>query len=65
MNTKLVNAVLSYINDRRQPLQQALQDGVAKDYAEYQKICGEIRGFTVVEQYLLDLVKRLEREDDD
>jgi hypothetical protein len=65
MNTKLVNAVLSYINDRRQPLQQALQDGVAKDYAEYQKICGEIRGLTVVEQYLLDLAKRLEHDDDD
>jgi hypothetical protein len=65
MNVKIINTALSYINERRQPLQQALHDGVAKDYAEYQKICGEIRGFTVVEQYLLDLVKRLEREDDD
>ena len=65
MSIKLINAVLSYISERRQPLQQAAQDGVAKDYAEYQKICGEIRGLTVVEQYLLDLAKRLEQSDDE
>jgi hypothetical protein len=65
MSTKLINITLSYINDRRHPLQQALQDGVAKDFAEYQKLCGEIRGLTAVEQYLLDLAKRMEQDDDE
>ena len=65
MSIKLINAVQSYISDRRQPLQQAVQDGVAKDYAEYQKLCGEIRGLTVVEEYLKDLAKRLEQDDDE
>lgn len=65
MSIKLINAVTSYINERRLPLQQAVQDGVAKDFAEYQKLCGEIRGLTVVEQYLIDLAKRLEQDDDE
>ncbi len=65
MSTKLINAVQSYVEDRRRPLQQAIQDGVAKDYAEYQKICGEIRGLTVVDEYLKDLAKRLEQSDDE
>jgi hypothetical protein len=65
MSLKLINVVLSYISERRSPLQQAIQDGVAKDYADYQKLCGEIRGLTVVEQYLLDLAKRLEQDDDE
>ena len=64
MSVKLINAVLSYISERRQPLQQAVQDGVAKDYAEYQKICGEIRGLTAVESYILDLAKHMEYSDD-
>ena len=65
MSVKLINIVLSYINERREPLQQAIQDGAVKDFAEYQKLCGEIRGLTVAEQYLLDLAKRMEKDDDE
>ena len=65
MSLKLINVVLSYISERRSPLQQAIQDGVAKDYADYQKLCGEIRGLTAVESYIVDLAKRLEQDDDE
>jgi hypothetical protein len=65
MNTKIINILLSYINERREPLQIALCDGTAKDYSEYQRLCGEIRGFTVIEMYLKDLVKKMEQDDDD
>jgi len=65
MNTKIINVTVSYINERREPLQIALCDGTARDFSEYQKLCGEIRGLTVVELYLKDLAKKMEQDDDD
>ena len=65
MDTKIISVTLTFINERREPIQQALSDGVAKDYAEYQKLCGELRGLAVVEMYLKHLAKKLEQDDDD
>ena len=65
MNTKIIDVTLAFINERREPLQQALCDGVAKDHSEYQKLCGELRGLAVVEMYLKHLAKQLEQDDDD
>jgi hypothetical protein len=65
MNTKIIDVTLTFINERREPIQQALGDGVAKDYAEYQRLCGELRGLAVVEMYLKHLAKKLEQDDDD
>jgi hypothetical protein len=64
MNTKIIDVTLTFINERREPLQQALCDGVAKDHADYQKLCGELRGLAVVEMYLKHLAKKLEQDDD-
>jgi hypothetical protein len=36
----------------------------AKDYAEYQKLCGEIRGLSMAEGFILDLAKQMEFSDD-
>jgi hypothetical protein len=64
MNTKIVDVTLSFINERREPLQAALCDGTAKDYSEYLRLCGELRGLAVVEMYLKHLAKKLEQDDD-
>lgn len=64
MDTKIISVTLTFINERREPLQQALCDGVAKDYADYQRLCGELRGLAVVEMYLKHLAKQLEQDDD-
>jgi hypothetical protein len=64
MNTKIIDVTLTFINERREPLQQALCDGVAKDHADYQRLCGELRGLAVVEMYLKHLAKKLEQDDD-
>ena len=64
MNTKIIDVTLAFINERREPLQQVLCEGVAKDYSEYQKLCGELRGLAVVEMYLKHLAKKLEQDDD-
>lgn len=61
---KMIGHVLKYIRERRDPIQASVADGTAKDYADYKAMCGEIRGLTIVEQYLLDLDKQLERFDD-
>jgi hypothetical protein len=38
--------------------------GQAKDYAEYQKICGEIKGLLFARQEILDLKQTMEHSDE-
>jgi len=45
-------------------LTDALVDGVAKDYAEYRAMCGEIRGLLTAQLYINDLAKRMEKSDE-
>ena len=46
-------------------LSYALTTSAAKDYADYRAICGEIRGLSIAEGYILDLAKKMEHNDDD
>ena len=39
--------------------------GQAKDYAEYQRVCGEIKGLLFTRQEILDLKRKLENSDDE
>jgi len=59
-----IQAALKEIRERRTQLSDALANKAAKSYDEYQFICGEIRGLTAVEIYLVDLAKNLEHDDD-
>jgi len=38
--------------------------GSAKDFAEYRHLCGVIRGLTLAETFVNDLVQRMENSDD-
>jgi hypothetical protein len=38
--------------------------GQAKDYAEYQRICGEIKGLLFARQEILDLKQKMENSDE-
>ena len=51
--------------ERRNNITDALSGGVAKDYAEYRAMCGEIRGLSLAEGYILDLADQMERNNDD
>jgi hypothetical protein len=42
-----------------------LADGVCQDFAQYQKLCGMIQGLAQAERYLLDLVEKVEKANDD
>jgi hypothetical protein len=59
-----IEAAIKELRERRTQLSDALANRAAKTFEEYQFICGEIRGLTAVETYLIDLAKRMEHEDD-
>jgi hypothetical protein len=39
--------------------------GAAKDYSEYQKLCGIIQGLDFAKELSQDLQKRMEKDDDE
>ena len=41
-----------------------LSSGQAKDYAEYQRICVEIKGLLFAKQEILDLKQKMENSDE-
>jgi hypothetical protein len=53
------------VDDRVLQLQEALADGMANDYAEYKKMCGEVKGLLTARLYITDLQERLTNNDDD
>jgi uncharacterized protein YukE len=61
---KAIQAALKELRERRSQLSDALANKAAKSFDEYQFICGEIRGLTAVEIYLVDLAKNMEHDDD-
>lgn len=60
----VIEAILHEIRARQSQLSDALANSAAKNFEEYKFICGEIRGLTAVETYLIDLAKRMEQSDD-
>ena len=53
------------IDDKVSQLQIALADGNAGDYAEYKKMCGEVKGLLTARLFISDLQERLKTHDDD
>jgi len=59
-----IEAAVKELRERREQLSDAVANRAAKTFDEYQFMCGEIRGLTSIESYLLDLAKHLEQNDD-
>jgi hypothetical protein len=57
-------AVLKEINEHVAQLQDHLGTGNAKDFAEYQNICGKISGLLTVSRYIKDLQQHMENSDE-
>lgn len=62
---KVIEVILGELRARRTQLADAAASGAAKNYEDYKYMCGEIRGLTNVEMYLLDLAKNMEHFDDE
>jgi len=45
-------------------IQESLGAGAAKDYAEYQNLCGVIRGLLTAQREINDLLRKVKDHDD-
>ena len=53
------------IDDKVSQLQMSIADGKAEDYAEYKKMCGEVKGLLTARLFIIDLQERVLHDDDD
>jgi hypothetical protein len=65
MTDKALEHLIKMINDKILQLQEALADDNVKDYAEYKKTCGEVKGLLTARIYIIDLQQRLRTSDDE
>ena len=61
---KAFEILIQHVRDKRQQIVEAVSTNCAKDYSEYQKLCGEIRGLSIAEGFILDLAKTMELSDE-
>jgi hypothetical protein len=62
---KYFEIILKEIEERREYVAKALIEGSAKEYSEYRSMCGEIRGLSLAHQTVTDLLRKLEKDDDE
>ena len=65
MIDKYLKLLASKIDDKISQLQMSIADGKAEDYAEYRKMCGEVKGLLTARLYIIDLQERLTNDDDE
>ena len=58
------DVLVQELDDRVKYLKDWLGNGVAKDFVEYQKVCGEIKGLLTARQNITDLKQKLENSDE-
>jgi len=64
MKEKILDHLLKKMDDKVKILEEALGIGEAKDYADYQRMCGEIKGLLTLRLEISDLRSRLEHFDE-
>ena len=62
---KIFDYLLSDLRDKERNVQESIGAGAAQDYPAYREMCGQIRGLTYAQNLINDLVRKLERNDDD
>jgi len=65
MATTAFDVIQRDIEEHRESIARALVDGAARDYAEYKSMCGEIRGLSLAHTFITDLVRRMEKAEDE
>jgi hypothetical protein len=53
------------IDEKVSQLQMNIADGKADDFAEYKKMCGEVKGLLTARLFIIDLQERVTNNDDD
>ena len=57
--------LLSDLREKEKTLLESLGGGAAQDYPAYREMCGQIRGLLYAQTLIVDLVRKLERYEDD
>ena len=65
MVDKYLDQLAKWIDQRVTLIQQTLGNGSASDFAEYQRMVGEIKGLLTARLNMTDLQKNIEESDDD
>ena len=65
MAATALDVVIKEIEERRESIAQALLSGSAKDFAEYKFMTGEVQGLSRVHAFITDLVRKMERDEDE
>jgi len=65
MIDKYLKLLSSKIDDKVSQLQMSIADGKADDYAEYKKMCGEVKGLLTARLFITDLQERVTNDDDE
>lgn len=64
MDNEILKLLHKQMDERKKTLTEALVSGIAKDFAEYRNLCGEVRGLLVAQGYVEDLAKRIVAHED-
>lgn len=64
MDNDIMSLLLKQMEEDKQSVVIAITRGNIKDFAEYQSLCGRIRGISDCQQLVKDMESRLQRQDD-
>ena len=64
MIDKYLDHLAQKLGEKAKSLEENLGSGIAKDYAEYQNMCGKISGLLSVHRYIKDLQQHMENSDE-
>lgn len=64
MDTQVLEYLTDKLKEQIKAIEESLAQGAAKDYAEYQNLCGVIRGLLTAQREINDLLRRVKEHDD-
>ncbi len=64
MDTQVLDYLSGKLQEEIKAIEENLARGAAKDYAEYQNLCGVIRGLLTAQRELNDLLRKVKDYDD-
>lgn len=64
MDGQIIEYLSKKIQEEIQAIEENLARGAAKDYAEYQNLCGVIRGLLTAQREINDLLRKLKEHND-
>lgn len=65
MEEKILKHLLRELKEKEQSLLMSLGDGGATDFAAYQNMCGQIRGLLYAQNLMNDLLRKMEKLNDE